>query len=75
LEKAQPERPEEVDPRNIDRAVLLDADKYGGEAFTAALKRQGADSSRARRIDWRHRQSDDFSACEISQKRDWRDLL
>ena len=29
---------EEVDPRNIDSAVLLDlAEKYGGEAFTAAL--------------------------------------
>ena len=31
----------EVDPRNIDSGVLLDlAEKYGGEAFTAALKRQ-----------------------------------
>src|SRR5207253_6212745 len=33
---------QEVDPRNIDSAVLLDlAEKYGGEAFTAVLKRQG----------------------------------
>jgi hypothetical protein len=39
------------DPRNIDSAVLLDlADKYGGEAFTAALKRQGGQFSRSASI-------------------------
>ena len=38
---------EEVDPGNIDSDVLLDlAEKYGGEAFTAALKRQGGQFSR-----------------------------
>ena len=68
---------EEVDPRNIDSAVLLDlAEKYGGLAFTAALKRQGGqffpgEEKLSGGID----NLDDYSACKISQKQDWRDLF
>src|SRR6201987_3821373 len=37
-EKRSPKGLEEVNPRNIDSAVLLDlAEKYGGAAFTAVL--------------------------------------
>jgi hypothetical protein len=68
---------EEVDPRNIDSAVLLDlAEKYGGEAFTAALKRQGGQFFPGEeKLTGGIANLDDYSACEISQKRDWRDLF
>jgi hypothetical protein len=67
----------EVDPRNIDSAVLLDlAEKYGGEAFTAALKRQdGQFFPGEERLTGGIANLDDYSACEISQKRDWLDLF
>jgi len=68
---------EEVDPRNIDSGVLLDlAEKYGGEAFTAALKRQGGQFFPGEeKLIGGIANLDDYSACEISQKRDWRDLF
>ena len=68
---------EEVDPRNIDSGVLLDlAEKYGGEAFTAALKRQGGQFFPGEeKLTGGIANLDDYSACEISQKRDWRDLF
>src|SRR5260370_28775981 len=68
---------EEVDPRNIDSAVLLDlAEKYGGEAFTAVLKRQGGqffpgEDKLTRGIATLH----DYSPAEIRHKRDWRRLF
>src|SRR5437660_4646599 len=68
---------EEVDPRNIDSGLLLDlADKYGGEAFTAALKGQGGQFFPGEeKLTGGIANLDDYSACEISQKRDWRDLF
>src|SRR6202022_2240334 len=68
---------EEVDPRNIDCAVLLDlAEKYGGAAFTAALKRQGGQFFPGEeKLTGGIANLDDYSACKISQKRDWHDLF
>ena len=60
---------EEVDPRNIDSRVLLDlTEKYGGEAFTAALKRQsGQFFPGEEKLTDGIANLDDYSACKISQ--------
>jgi predicted TIM-barrel fold metal-dependent hydrolase len=67
----------EVDPRNLDRRVIMDmARKYGGEAFVAALNERGGhpypdDEKMTGGI----ANLDDYSACKISRKEDWRDLF
>jgi hypothetical protein len=68
---------EEVDPRNIDSALLLDlAENYGGEAFLAALKRQGGQFFPGEEnLTGGIANLDDYSACKISQKQDWCDLF
>jgi hypothetical protein len=67
----------EVDPRNLDRRVIMDmARKYGGEAFVAALNERGGhpypdDEKMTGGI----ANLDDYSACKITRKEDWRDLF
>jgi len=68
---------EEVDPRNLDRAVLMEmAEKYGGEAFVAALKeRDGHPYPGDENMTGGVANLDDYSACQISRKEDWHDLF
>jgi len=68
---------EEVDPRNFDRAVLADlAGKYGGEEFLAALReRDGWPYPGDEKLTGGVADLDDYSACKIGRKEDWRDLF
>jgi predicted TIM-barrel fold metal-dependent hydrolase len=68
---------EEVDPRNLDRAVLMElAEKHGGDAFVAALKeRDGWPYPGDEKMTGGVANLDDYSACNITRKEDWRDLF
>ena len=68
---------EEVDPRNLDRGVLMDlAQQYGGEAFVAALReRDGWPYPGDDKLTGGVTDLDDYAACKISRKEDWRDLF
>ncbi len=68
---------EEVDPRNLDRAVLADlAGKYGSEEFRAALReRDGWPYPDDEKLTGGVADLDDYAACKIARKEDWRDLF
>src|SRR6266851_2458778 len=68
---------EEVDPRNLDRAVIMDlAQKYGGEAFVAALEERGGHPyPDDEKMTGGVADLDDYAACKITRKEDWRDLF
>ena len=68
---------EEVDPRNLDRGVLMDlAQQCGGEAFVAALReRDGWPYPGDDKLTGGVADLDDYSACKITRKEDWRDLF
>ena len=66
-----------VDPRNLDRALLLSlVEKYGYERIAAALRERGGrpDPRRRRHLTGGVAELDDYSACKITRKEDWRDL-
>jgi predicted TIM-barrel fold metal-dependent hydrolase len=67
---------EEVDPRNLDRALLMEmAEKYGGAAFVAALKeRDGWPSPGDEKLTGGVTDLDDYAACKITRKEDWHEL-
>jgi predicted TIM-barrel fold metal-dependent hydrolase len=67
---------EEVDPRNLDRALLMEmAEKYGGAAFVAALKeRNGWPSPGDEKLTGGVADLDDYAACKITRKEDWHEL-
>ncbi len=68
---------EEVDPRNLDRAVMVQlAERYGDPAHVAALAERGGhpypgDETLTGGI----ADLDDYAACRITRKEDWRDLF
>jgi hypothetical protein len=68
---------EAVDPRNLDRAVIMDlAQKYGGEAFVAALNERGGHPyPDDEKMTGGVADLDDYAACKITRKEDWRDLF
>lgn len=68
---------EEVDPRNVDRALLMQlSEKYGGEAYVAALQeRDGRFYPGEENLTGGIADLDDYSACRIARKEDWRDLF
>jgi hypothetical protein len=68
---------EDVDPRNIDSALLMQlAEKYGGGAYTSALQRQGGQFFPGEeKLTGGVANLDDYSACQIGRKEDWRDLF
>jgi predicted TIM-barrel fold metal-dependent hydrolase len=68
---------EEVDPRNLDRAIIRElGEKYGGEAFLAALaERGGHPYPDDEKLTGGVADLDDYAACRISRKEDWRDLF
>jgi predicted TIM-barrel fold metal-dependent hydrolase len=67
---------EEVDPRNLDRKLLMEmAEKYGGDAFVTALKeRDGWPSPGDETLTGGVADLDDYAACKITRKEDWHDL-
>jgi predicted TIM-barrel fold metal-dependent hydrolase len=67
---------EEVDPRNLDRSLLMNlAAEYGGDAFVAALKeRDGWPSPGDEKLTGGVAELDDYAACKITRKEDWHDL-
>ncbi len=67
---------EEVDPRNLDRKLLMEmAEKYGGDAFVTALKeRDGWPSPGDEKLTGGVADLDDYAACKITRKEDWHDL-
>ena len=68
---------EEVDPRNLDRALLADlAGKYGSEDFRAMLRERGGHPyPDDEKLTGGVADLDDYSACKITQKQDWHDLF
>jgi hypothetical protein len=68
---------EMVDPRNLDRQEIMDLGrKYGGEAFVAALNERGGHPyPDDERMTGGVADIDDYSACKIARKEDWRDLF
>jgi len=68
---------EEVDPRNIDGALLMElAETYGGERFVGALRRQGGQFFPGEeKLTGGVADLDDYSACKITRKQDWHDLF
>jgi predicted TIM-barrel fold metal-dependent hydrolase len=67
---------EEVDPRNLDRSLLMSlAGEYGGDAFVAALQeRDGWPSPGDEKLTGGVAELDDYAACKITRKEDWHDL-
>jgi predicted TIM-barrel fold metal-dependent hydrolase len=68
---------EETDPRHLDRALLMQlTETYGGEAFVAALReRDGRFYPGEEKLTGGIADLDDYSACRITRKEDWRDLF
>jgi len=68
---------EEVDPRNLDRAVLADlAGKYGSDEFRAMVRERGGHPyPDEEKLTGGVADLDDYAACRISRKEDWRDLF
>ncbi len=68
---------DEVDPRNLDRSLLMElAEKYGGDEMIAALKaRDGWPSPGDENLTGNVADLDDYSACKIARKEDWHDLF
>jgi predicted TIM-barrel fold metal-dependent hydrolase len=68
---------EEVDPRNLDRTLILElGQKYGGDEFVKALgERGGHPYPDDEKLTGGVADLDDYSACKISRKEDWRDLF
>jgi hypothetical protein len=66
-----------VDPRHVDRGVLADlAARYGSDEFRAALReRNGWPYPGEENLTGGVADLDDYSACKISRKEDWRDLF
>jgi predicted TIM-barrel fold metal-dependent hydrolase len=67
---------EEVDPRNLDRALFANlVDKYGNEAHAAALAERGGHPFPGdENLTGGVTDLDDYAACKISRKEDWHDL-
>ena len=76
-EKCSREGLEETDPRSVDRALLMElTEKYGGEAYVAALReRDGRFYPGEEDLTGGIADLDDYSACRITRKEDWRDLF
>ena len=68
---------EQVDPRNLDRALLMElAEQYGSSETVAALKaRDGWPSPGDEKLTGGVADLDDYAACRITRKEDWRDLF
>ncbi len=68
---------EEVDPRNLDRGVIAELGaKYGSPEFIAALgERGGHPYPDDEKLTGGVADLDDYAACAISRKEDWRDLF
>jgi predicted TIM-barrel fold metal-dependent hydrolase len=68
---------EETDPRALDRGLLMDlAGQYGYDEIRAVLRaRDGWPSPDAAELTGGIADLDDFAACRIERKEDWRDLF
>jgi predicted TIM-barrel fold metal-dependent hydrolase len=68
---------EHTDPRTLDRALLLElTEKYGYTEIAAALReRDGWPDPDAWKLTANLPDLDDFAACKIERKEDWRDLF
>jgi predicted TIM-barrel fold metal-dependent hydrolase len=68
---------EHTDPRTLDRALLMElTQKYGYEDIAAALRaRDGWPDPDAVTLTGGLPDLDDYSACRIERKEDWRDLF
>jgi len=68
---------EHTDPRTLDRALLMElTQKYGYEDIAAALRaRDGWPDPNAVTLTGGLPDLDDYSACRIERKEDWRDLF
>jgi predicted TIM-barrel fold metal-dependent hydrolase len=68
---------EHTDPRTLDRALLMElVQKYGYADIAAALRaRDGWPDPNAVNLTGGLADLDDYSACRITRKEDWRDLF
>jgi predicted TIM-barrel fold metal-dependent hydrolase len=68
---------EHTDPRTLDRAQLMElVQKYGYEDIAAALRaRDGWPDPNAVNLTGGLPELDDYAACKITRKEDWRDLF
>ena len=68
---------EHTDPRTLDRAQLMElVQKYGYEDIAAALRaRDGWPDPNAVNLTGGLAELDDYAACKITRKEDWRDLF
>jgi predicted TIM-barrel fold metal-dependent hydrolase len=68
---------EQTDPRNLDRSLLMElADTYGYGDILAALRgRDGWPSPGDEKLTGGVADLDDYAACKITRKEDWRDLF
>ena len=75
-ERRSPRALERMDPRKLDRALLMSlAEKYGDADTVAALEARDGWPDHDVSLTGGIANLDDYSACEISQKRNWRDLF
>src|SRR5258706_8610435 len=66
---------EHMDPRKLDRALLMDlAEKYGDPDVAAALRERDGWPDHDPGLTGGIAELDDFSACKITRKEDWVDL-
>ena len=75
-EKRNAKALEHTDPRTLDRALLMElTEKYGyGEIATVLRARDGWPDPDAYKHTANLPDLDDYSACKITRKEDWRDL-
>jgi hypothetical protein len=68
---------EQTDPRNLDRGLLMElAEKYGYVDVLAALReRDGWPYPGEEKLTGGVADLDDYAACKITRKEDWRDLF
>jgi hypothetical protein len=67
---------EHMDPRKLDRALLMNlAEKYGDPDVAEALRAQDGWPDHGPELTGGVADLDDFSACKITRKEDWLDLF
>jgi predicted TIM-barrel fold metal-dependent hydrolase len=75
-ERRNRKAPEHMDPRKLDRALLMNlAEKYGDPDVAEALRARDGWPDHGPELTGGVADLDDFSACKIARKEDWIDLF
>jgi hypothetical protein len=75
-ERRNPKALENMDPRKLDRALLMSlAEKYGDPDVADALRARDGWPDHGPELTGGIDDLDDFSACKITRKEDWMDLF